>query len=391
MALPAPRLKLALISVASLLLAAAVGASYVYVDLSLNRMGVSATAIGLNAAMPALGWLLATPLMPWALRNFNSRGLLLGLLAVAVLAVLCFPVFPDPDLWLLLRFLFGGAAGMAFRLVEYWINAASPETHRARNIGIYAMAFAGGAMAGGIVTPGVGVEGWPPIWMMAVLVVSAALVFAAIGEGPPAIAKTPTFANWRLYRGDSLLALFGVVVFGAFEAVLYTLMPVYCVRHGLADHWAVWSAAAAIGGQVIMAAPVGILADRYGKVRGLIWSSAAALAVSCVIPLAVGTPERLLLAMLMWGGVSGSLYTLTLAMLADRFSGSELASANAAFGTLYAFGSLCGPLLHGAAMDGWNPQGLIVSSAAMFAVFLGVSSGHAWRSKTGERAAKVTP
>lgn len=381
-----PPLNLSLLSVASCLLAAAVGASYAYVDLSLNRMGVSATAIGLNASMPALGWLLATPLMPWALRRFNSKALLLGLLTVTIGAILCFPAMPDADVWMVLRFLFGGGTGMVFRLVEYWINAASPESHRARNVGIYAMAFAAGAMIGAAVTPIIGVEGWPSIIMMAVLALVAGLVFAVLRDGPPPIKDLPSMRNRSHYRGTAFLALFGVLIFGLFEAVPYTMMPVYAVRSGLADHWAVWCASAAIGGQIVMAAPVGVLADRFGKTKVLIGSALVAMTVPAVIPHTTHSPEVLLIAMLVWGGFAGSLYNVTLAMLADRFQGAELATANATFGTLYALGSLCGPILHGLAMDAWNPQGLMVSAAALFALFLCVSF---WQSLHARGAAWI--
>lgn len=375
-------LNLPLLSAASALLAAAVGASYVYVDLSLNRMGVSATAIGFNAAMPALAWLLATPLMPWALRRFDPRSLLRGLLAVATVAILCFPVLADRDAWMVLRFLFGGGTGMVFRLLEYWINAASPASHRGRNVGIYAVAFSTGAMVGGMVTPMVGVTGWPPVWMMAALTLVAGVLLAAVRGAPPPITEKTSWADRRFWRGGALVALLGVLVLGMFEAVMYTLMPIYSIRQGLADQWAVWCAAAAIAGQIVMAAPIGILADRWGKLRVVMWSAALAMATPIVIPYAAQAPELLLVVMMVWGGFGGSLYNVTLAMLADDFRGAELASANAAFGTLYAIGSLCGPPLHGLAMDAWDPQGLMVSSASMFALFLCVSFWHSWQAKT---------
>lgn len=388
---PRENLNLPLLSVASALLAAAVGASYAYVDLSLNRMGVSATAIGLNASMPALGWLLATPLMPWALRRFNPKALLLGLLAVAVLAVVCFPAMPDPDAWMVLRFLFGGGAGMVFRLVEYWINAASPASHRARNIGIYATSFAAGAMSGAAVMPLFGVEGWPPIGMMAVLAVVAGLVFAVIRGGPPPIDTSSVGGNWRLYRNGAFIAFFGILVFGLFESVPYTLMPVYVVRLGLADHWAMWCASAAIGGQIVMAVPVGIVADRFGKAHVLTGSAIVSLMIPALIPHTVQTPELLLVAMLVWGGFAGSLYNVTLAMLADRFRGMELAGANAVFGTLYAFGNLLGPPLHGLAMDAWDPQGLMISASGLFGLFLCVFFWHSSRARGAKWTAATNP
>lgn len=365
-------LKIAHLSVASFLLAAAVGTSYAYVDLSLNRMGASATAIGLNASMPALGWLLGTPLMPWALRRFDSRGLLLGLLAVAGLSACLFPLLPRQDAWMVLRFLFGGCAGLAFRLVEYWVGAASSRDHRARNIGIYSAAFAAGAMAGAGITPTVGLEGWPPVLMIAGLTGASILAFGIIGSGPPAIARHSRRDGFPL-SATALVALSGALAIGLFEAVPYTLMPVYAVRVGLGEQWGVWTATAFLLGVLLFPTPIGLAADRFGKMPAVSLCAAGALAVPAVVPQFVQAPEALLAVMVLWGGLGGSLYAVALAMLADEFEGAALAAANAAFGTLYAVGSLCGPPLHGMAMDWSDPQGLMGSAAVLFALFLGVT------------------
>ncbi|QCO06648.1 hypothetical protein [Azospirillum argentinense] len=123
-------LKMTVLSATVAAAAAAAGASYAYVDLSLHRMGASATAIGLNAAMPALAWLLTTPLMPTLLRRFDPGAVLRALLVVAMLSPLGFVLSADQDVWMALRFLFGGSLGMVFRLTEYWISAASPDDRR---------------------------------------------------------------------------------------------------------------------------------------------------------------------------------------------------------------------------------------------------------------------
>lgn len=364
---PLPLVRLCL---ASALLAGASGASYAYVDLSLNAWGLSASAIGINAAMPALAWLLATPLMPWALRHFSPRHLLLGLLAVIAAAITCSPLFHDPGAWLVLRFLFGGSLGLVFRLVEYWINATAPEAHRARSVGLYAMSFGAGAMAGASVIPLIGVDGWPSILLMVALTGAATLIFALTGGGPPRVEGPPVRIGSRFCRHHGGLAVCAALIFGMFEAVSYTMMPVYAIRLGLPEHWAVWCAAATIGGQIVMAAPTGILADRYGKVRVMTGAATLAALIPALIPHTTHAPPLLLITMLLWGGVAGTLYTVALALLADQFRGADLAAANAAFGTLYAIGSLSGPLLHGVAMDLWPAQGLMVSAAAQFCAFL---------------------
>ena len=55
-----------------------------------------------------------------------------------------------------------------------------------------------------------------------------------------------------------------------------------------------------------------------------------------------------------WGGGIGSLYAVGLAHLGSRYSGPDLASANAAFIMLYALGMLGGPPIAGFGMDSYR-------------------------------------
>ncbi|WP_306712265.1 MFS transporter [Azospirillum isscasi] len=371
------------ISVAAGLLAAAVGASYAYVDLMLNRMGASGTAIGLNAAMPALGWLLATPLMPWVLRRFNPGLVMAGLLMTAAVTFPGFELLHDERAWMLFRFLFGGSCGLVFRLVEYWISAVSPDDRRSRYIGIYSACFCGGAAVGAGAVPLVGFQGWPPVLLVLAFVAGSAAAFGRLRHGPPAVGDSPESPLWSL-SGIASVGVVGALLFGMFEPVPYALMPVYVVRQGIGEEWAAWAASAFLAGQVVFSVPLGVFADRLGKIPLLAFSAMVALGMTLVIPKTVFALPALLAAMFVWGGFAGALYTISLALLTDVFEGSDLAAANAVFGTLYAVGSLTGGPLHGAAMDWRDPQGLMISAAALFAVFLTVLF---WRTQRAEKPA----
>ena len=61
---------------------------------------------------------------------------------------------------------------------------------------------------------------------------------------------------------------------------------------------------------------------------------------------------------------------MALAILGDRFTGHELIAGSASFATFWGAGALIGSLLGGAAMQAFGPQGLPVSLAACFGVFL---------------------
>lgn len=373
---PTASLNMAAISAVTAAASAAVGASYAYVDLSLHRMGASATEIGLNASMPALAWFLTTPLMPLLLRRFRPDAVLRALLLAAVLSPLGFILLPDQGAWLFVRFVFGGSLGMAFRLVEYWINAESADDRRGRNIGLYASVFCAGAAVGAGIVPITGTAGWPTILLIQGLAAAALVALSAARAAPPGITETARLSPLGLAACVPVVA---ALAFGLFEAVPYTLMPVHAVKAGLPEELAAGVVSAFLVGALVFPVPLGMLADSVGKKRVLAACTMVALAVPFALPGTLGTPWLLLLAMLVWGGVAGGLYTASLAMLADHFRGAELAAANVAFGTFYAAGALLGPPLHGMAMDRLEPNGIMASSAVLFAAFLGFMAWKAYR------------
>jgi MFS family permease len=75
-----------------------------------------------------------------------------------------------------------------------------------------------------------------------------------------------------------------------------------------------------------------------------------------------------------WGGVSWGIYTLGLAVMAERFTPANMAGANAAFVMMYEFGSISGPVTAGFAMDMWQRVGmpLAIGLAASVLVLFGL-------------------
>jgi len=90
------------------------------------------------------------------------------------------------------------------------------------------------------------------------------------------------------------------------------------------------------------------------------------------MPLVAHSVIGLGLLLLIWGGVAGALYTVGLAHLGARFSGGDLAAANAAFVILYNAGMVIGPPLAGGGIDLYRPHGFAFAMASLFAFYLAV-------------------
>ena len=81
------------------------------------------------------------------------------------------------------------------------------------------------------------------------------------------------------------------------------------------------------------------------------------------------TPLLLYCVLFPWGGVVIGIYSIGLTLLGQRFTGNELAHANAGFVMMYCLGLLLGPAIEGTALDAWNPQGLLAVLAAISAAY----------------------
>ncbi len=343
------------------------------VALILERDGVGATLIGLNAAMPALAMLLFAAWIARLAGRVSALGALLGGLALALVSVLLMPLFRDLSAWFLLRFAIGLSLSLPWVIGETWINTVVTEKGRGRALGFYATAFYGGLACGPLVVRAIGIDGWAPFLVAAGALVLAALPLIAAQSLAPGLAPrleaVPELRVTQVARVAPLI-VGGAVIAGLTEAALYTLLPLYGLRSGIGQEAAVWMLTVFVIGSIAFQIPMGALADRMDR-RRLFLACVAATALGCaILPLVIGWTLGLWVLMLFWGGLIGSFYVLTLALLGQRFATRDLAVANAAFILAYDLGGAAGPVLGGAAMDLWNPHGLPLAVGLALVVFL---------------------
>ncbi len=356
------------------------------VALILERDGVDATVIGLNAAMPALAMLLFAGWIARLAGRVSAVGALLGGLALALVSVLLMPLFRDLGAWFLLRFFIGLSLALPWVIGETWINTVVTEAGRGRALGFYATAFYGGLACGPLVVQAIGIEGWAPFLVAAGALGLAALPLVAAQRWAPGLAPrlspAPSLRVTQVARAAPLI-IGGAVIAGLTEAALYTLLPLYGLRSGIGQEAAVWMLTIFVVGSIVFQIPLGALADRVDR-RRLFLTCVAATALGCaVLPQVIGWTPGLWILMLLWGGLIGSFYTLTLTLLGQNFATGDLAVANAAFILAYDLGGAAGPVLGGAALDLWDPHGLPLAVGLALASFLLFAAS---RRNGGERA-----
>ena len=162
----------------------------------------------------------------------------------------------------------------------------------------------------------------------------------------------------------------GAFVFGAIDAGMMGLLPVYAVRSGYSEMSAALCVTAIALGSMVFQYPLGALADRFSRRRLLAFCAAGGTVGAALTPFAVVVPWLLYLLLFVWGGVILGIYSIGLTMLGERFGAAELATGNAGFVMSYSIGLLLGPAVEGVALDAWNPHGLMVALVAISAAYV---------------------
>ena len=348
-------------------------------SLTLEGMGVSGTLNGLNLATGGLAALLVTPLMPAGIARLGAAQFMAAALMFAASALLCLHFVAALWAWFPIRFVLSASLNGLFVATEFWINSIADEHNRGRYVALYSICLTGSYALGPLVLQIIGTTGLAPFAAGAVLMISAIVPIALARRHAP---RTQAEAGHRAVFGilkQAPVVFAAAAVFGAIDVGMAGLLPVYAVRQGYSDAHAALAVSALSLGALLLQFPLGWLADRMARQHLLALCAGCGVIGAALTPVAVHNPITFYLVLSLWGGIVLGIYSVALTLLGERFSGPSMATANAAFVMSYCLGLLSGPALEGAALQAWNPQGLIVvlgGICAGYFVFLILRRSH---------------
>jgi MFS family permease len=323
---------------------------------NLSQRHTSAFLIAVTTSVWALPNVLGGPLYTRLVTRFNPRLCLLVGVTCSVATLLLFPVLPDARVWIVLQLVNGAVLGYFYLVTEAWLNHFTGEGLRARATAIYGILPAiGYAIGAGIYTV-VGFGGCAP-FVAASTAMAIGLVPLLLLRGTRGDAIIGGERRlWATARVVPLLLAIAMMA-GMLETVPWGLYQVYALSNGFSVHTAGWILPTFFAGEILLTYPIGWAADRLGRRVLLMWIGVLSVA--------------LMVAMYWWGrtfavwgivfatgGIFNAVYTLGLALLAQRFEPKALVSAGAAFLTTYSIGAVGGPPVVGALMDAFGARSL---------------------------------
>ena len=326
----------------------ALGVTMPLVSLRLEGWGHGNFAIGVMAAIPAVGVLLgsvlAGRLAGWlGTTRVMQLCLLLGALSVALLALI-----QHYAVWLALRLFLGVALTVVFILGESWINQLAVEHWRGRLVALYGTGYALSQLAGPLLLSVLGADGDLGFWTGTGLLLGGSLALLGRSGAPRVDGHSASGRGLVDFCRRLPTIAWAVALFAAFEAMMLTLLPVYGLQQGFSQETALLMASVVVVGDAALQLPLGWMADRVPR-QALFRACGAVLLLSSLgVPLLLHTPLIWPLWVL-FGASAGGLFTLSLILIGERYRDDELVRANAHVSQLWGIGCLVGPLVTGAA------------------------------------------
>ncbi len=347
----------------------AFGMTYPLLSLLLESRGVSTDMIGINSAMMPIGILLFSGIIPVASKKMGSRNVAILAAIITAFLMLSFKIFDSLAAWFVIRLLEGMSISTLFVLSESWIVRFASEAQRGRVVAIYASILSASFGAGPALVAWIGIQGWTPFIIAAIVILLGVFPLLLINEDETEQPEETGATGFFLFAPKAVILLVAVMTFAIFDAASLSFIPVYGLQIGLDLSTATSALTALIVGNIVLQFPIGWLADKYPKQRVLGYCAAATIVLALLLPVTMATPWMWLI-LVLTGAFGYSVYTVSLAILGDRFSGHELVTGSSAFATVWGIGALVGSVSGGWSMSNFGPHGLPVLLAVAYAILV---------------------
>ena len=341
-------------------------------SLILESRGYSNTEIGLNVVAQPLAVILFVRITPIIIHKIGLARSIVIAQIFTILLYFTFPIFESLTAWFIIRFLIGFAGALAWNAFDTWMLSMADDSNRGKIVTIYNTVFVIGFAIGPMVISLTGIEGWLPFVVIAALSFLAIIPLITIKIDDP---KLPEKKSLPVF-GAIIAAptIFGAAILCGLDDVMFvSFFPIFMIKSNFSQDLALQFVTITLVGGVICQPIVGVLLDKVNK--RLLMNIAVLITFICPIIFALFINNFYIMAIscFMWGGAASGIFAISLTMLGERYSASQVAGATAILVMVFEVGSLTGPLIGGRVMDIVGPMGFIYTITSFTFIFLVIS------------------
>jgi MFS family permease len=322
----------------------------IVIPLAFEKHGLDGMQIGMMMAVLLLVMVPVGLLMPALMRCIDMRVLLVLSTVLRGGAMWVFPQYQDVYHWAALLAVYGIGEFAFIFIVQAWMGLVPFK----RGSG-FILSMLGAAISVGISVSAVAVEVLQSRQVdmylaMAVITVAGLFPLLISFLWTPSRLKPSGLTLRSCFKQNPLVMVAALVVGLQLMGVQY-LIVIYGTRAGLDFTKASFLLAAFTMGPIIFEVTLASLSDKFDRRNVLMAGTFLSLVCAIYLPLAIYYPFVAYILLFIWGGIIGGLYSVSIAILRDRFEGNDLVPALANFTVMFGVGGVLGLLSIGSLMD----------------------------------------
>ena len=345
--------------------------SYFYTVLVIIQKyaGYSEFTIGVVASFGPLGLIFSGFFTTKLLKKFGFYKIIFIATSIQGLCIAIMLEFLNPINLAFWFFILGMMGGLTWMTMDTWVNVVSNNSNRGKSIGIYNSSVTTGLAMGPLIVGLFGISDRGP------LIICLLLIFLKIGV----LISIKKYVNQVSIPDQSTKMKFSIIFISPFiflaiffagieDSAFLSLFPAFMINDFFSEKQiGIYIFVGGIFG-VLCQPFVGALSDHFNK-RLLVFALLLAH-VSWLILLKFSNSNEILIiiALMISGFASTSLYTVTLAYLGERINVSDIAFATSLFIIIYEIGEYIGPIIVGFNMNYFGNAGF-TNTLLIFAFF----------------------
>tara|TARA_B110000008_G_scaffold50955_1_gene49927 strand:+ start:544 stop:1722 length:1179 start_codon:yes stop_codon:yes gene_type:complete len=345
--------------------------SYFYTVLVIIQKyaGYSEFTIGVVASFGPLGLIFSGFFTTKLLKKFGFYKIIFIATSIQGFCIAIMLEFLNPIYLAFWFFILGMMGGLTWMTMDTWVNVVSNNSNRGKSIGIYNSSVTTGLAMGPLIVGLFGISDRGP------LIICLLLIFLKIGV----LISIKKYVNQVSIPDQSTKMKFSIIFISPFiflaiffagieDSAFLSLFPAFMINDFFSEKQiGIYIFVGGIFG-VLCQPFVGALSDHFNK-RLLVFALLLAH-VSWLILLKFSNSNEILIiiALMISGFASTSLYTVTLAYLGERINVSDIAFATSLFIIIYEIGEYIGPIIVGFNMNFFGNAGF-TNTLLIFAFF----------------------
>ena len=336
--------------------------SYFYTVLVILQKyaGYSEFLIGSIASFGPLGLIFSGFFVTKLLKKFGFYKIIFISAVTQGLCIILMLEFFHPINLSMCFFIFGIMGGLTWMTMDTWVNIVSNNSNRGKSIGIYNSSVTTGLALGPLIVGIFGTSSRIPLIICMILVGFKLISLISIKKfvNQVIIPEQSTKMKFSILK-ISPFVFFAIFCAGIEDSSFLALFPAFMINDLFTDKQiGLYIFLGGIFG-VICQPFIGALSDNFNKRIIIFLLLFSHICWLMLLNFSNANPYLIIIALMISGFASTSLYTVTLAYLGERINVSDIAFATSLFIIIYELGEYLGPIIVGFNMNIYGNSGFI--------------------------------